>query len=75
MPGGRSNPSRGRGMKIVEGVGGGGAKHYAKQTEYIDKNGMHVVVGRYMGANSLTHPSNNPNLTYDEINANNYLVG
>ena len=54
-------------------VSGGG--HYARQTEYIDKNGMHVVVGRYMGANSLTHPSNNPNLTYDEINANNYWVG
>ena len=34
---------------------------------------MHVVVGRYMG-NSLTDPSNNPNLTYDEVNANNYWV-
>ena len=43
----------------------------AKQTEYIDKRGMHVVVGKYVGE-SL---SSAPELTFEETNANNFWVG
>ena len=43
----------------------------AKQTEYIDKRGMHVVVGKYVGE-SL---SSTPQLTFEETNANNFWVG
>ena len=49
------------------------AKHLKsnrKQTEYIDKRGMHVVVGKYVGE-SL---SSTPKLSFEEINANNYWV-
>ena len=42
-----------------------------KQTEYIDKRGMHVVVGKYVGE-SL---SSSPKLTFEETNANNFWVG
>ena len=42
-----------------------------KQTEYIDKRGMHVVVGKYVGE-SL---SSSPKLSYEETNANNFWVG
>ena len=45
-------------------------KSNKKQTEYIDKRGMHVVVGKYVGE-SL---SSTPKLTFEEINANNYWV-
>ena len=45
-------------------------KSNSKQTEYIDKRGMHVVVGKYVG-DSL---SSTPRLTFDEINANNFWV-
>ena len=45
-------------------------KSNAKQTEYIDKRGMHVVVGKYVG-DSL---SSAPKLTFEEINANNFWV-
>ena len=41
-----------------------------KQTEYIDKRGMHVVVGKYVG-DSLSYL---PQLTFEETNANNYWV-
>ena len=45
-------------------------KSNKKQTEYIDKRGMHVVVGKYVGE-SL---SSTPKLTLEEINANNFWV-
>ena len=45
-------------------------KSNGKQTEYIDKRGMHVVVGKYVG-DSL---SSAPKLTFEEINANNFWV-
>ena len=45
-------------------------KSNKKQTEYIDKRGMHVVVGKYVGE-SL---SSTPKLTFAEINANNFWV-
>ena len=48
-------------------------KSNGRQTEYIDKNGMHVVVGRYVG-DSLANPRKDPNLTTEELNANNYWV-
>ena len=41
--------------------------HSNKQSEYIDKNGMHVVVGKYVG-DSLDTPS----FTADELNHNGY---
>ena len=44
-------------------------KSNRKQTEYIDKRGMHVVVGKYVGESLST-----PNLTIDEMNANNFWV-
>ena len=45
-------------------------KSNSKQTEYIDKRGMHVVVGKYVG-DSL---SSTPKLALEEINANNFWV-
>ena len=44
-------------------------KSNRKQTEYIDKRGMHVVVGKYVGETLST-----PNLTFEETNANNFWV-
>ncbi len=46
------------------------AKHLRsndRQTEYIDKHGMHVVVGKYIGS-SLQQVT--PNFTWSELNAN-----
>ena len=45
-------------------------KSNGKQTEYIDKRGMHVVVGKYVGDSLSTAPK----LTFEEINANNFWV-
>lgn len=40
-----------------------------KQTEYIDKNGMHVVVGKYIG-DALK--KDEPHFSQDELNRNDY---
>ena len=58
------------GLKINEADVMKHIKSNGKQTEYIDKRGMHVVVGKYVG-DSL---SSAPKLTFEEINANNFWV-
>ncbi|KAI1296608.1 Polypeptide N-acetylgalactosaminyltransferase 1 [Halotydeus destructor] len=42
-----------------------------EQKEYINKHGIHVIVGQYVGAGALW-PDGSPNLTQEILNANNY---